>query len=154
VPATWIVRNLPFSSPCRAWLGSCACAGQEIRVKVAIPRFGETVAPCFEYSATIAIFIVRGRKVVDQIDFCLQSREAFDRLRLLRDQGVNTLICGGVQAFFEDALVEIGISVISWVSGNVDDLLRRFLAGELVARDARQRGAGRTTAAAKERLPS
>ncbi len=100
-------------------------------MKLAIPRFGEEVAPCFEYSATIAIFIVERRRIVDQIDFSLQSREALDRVRLLRDQGVDTLICGGVQAFFEDMLVEHGITVISWVSGNVDELLRRFLRGQL-----------------------
>jgi predicted Fe-Mo cluster-binding NifX family protein len=121
-------------------------------LKVAIPRFGEVVAPCFEYSATIAIFTLRGRKVIDQRDFCLQSRDAFDRLRLLRDQQVDTLICGGVQAFFEDALVESGVSVISWVSGSVEDLLQRFLAGDLARRATRQRRAAR--APAKERLES
>ena len=100
-------------------------------MKVAIPRFGELVAPCFEYSATIAIFTVDRRKVVDEKDFCLQSREALDRVRLLRDQGVDMLICGGVHTVFEDMLVENRIPVISWVSGEVDELLKRFLEGEL-----------------------
>ena len=100
-------------------------------MKVAIPRFGEFVAPCFEYSATIAIFTVERRKVVDEKDFSLQSREALDRVRLLRDQGVDALICGGVHTRFEDMLVENGISVISWVSGEVDALLRQYLHGDL-----------------------
>lgn len=100
-------------------------------MKLAIPRFGEEVAPCFEYSATIAIFTVERRRIIDQTDFSLQSREALDRVRLLRDQSVDTLICGGVQAFFEDMLVEHGIRVISWVSGNVDELLRLYLRGQL-----------------------
>ncbi len=100
-------------------------------MKVAIPRFGESVAPCFEYSATIAIFTIRRGKVVEQRDFVLRSREALDRFRLLRDQGVDTLICGGVQDFFEDMLTEHGIRVLSWVSGSVDDLLERFLKGTL-----------------------
>lgn len=100
-------------------------------MRVAIPRFGETVAPCFEYSATIAIFTLAGRTVVEEKDFCLQSRDAVDRLRLLRDQGVDLLICGGVQEFLQDALEESGITVISWVSGSVDDLVRSFVVGEL-----------------------
>lgn len=106
-------------------------------MKLAIPRFGEVVAPCFEYSATIAIFTIERRRIVEQIDFRLQSREALDRVRLLRDQGVSTLICGGVHAFFEHLLVDHGIQVMSWVSGNVDELLRRFLAGELTPGAAR-----------------
>jgi predicted Fe-Mo cluster-binding NifX family protein len=100
-------------------------------VKVAIPRFGEVVAPCFEYSATIAIFTVDRKRILDEQDFCLQSREALDRVRLLRDQGVDTLICGGVHSVFEDMLEENRIQVISWVSGEVDELIRQFLRGGL-----------------------
>ncbi len=101
-------------------------------MKVAIPRYGEQVAPCFEYSATIAIFTIKSRKVMDQMDFTLQSKEALDRVRLLRDQQVDTLICGGVQDSFEDLVIAKGIRVISWVSGNVEDLLELFVRGELV----------------------
>ena len=101
-------------------------------MKVAIPRMGESVAPCFEYCATMAIFTIEDEKVVGQLDFPLHSRLPFDRLRLLRDQEVNTVVCGGVQDFYEDLLRANGIAVISWVSGNVEDLLRLFIRGQLV----------------------
>jgi predicted Fe-Mo cluster-binding NifX family protein len=103
-------------------------------VKVAMPRFGESVAPCFGYSVTITIFTIKRGKVVDQIDFHLQSSDMLDRVRLLRDQQVGTLICGGLQERLEDMLQAKGVRVISWVSGRVDDLLDCFLRGELVAR--------------------
>ena len=106
-------------------------------MKIAIPRFGESVAPCFEYSATIAIFTLRGRKVIDQVDFRLQSHDPFDRVRLLRDQEVQTLICGGVQDRFEDLVRAHGVRVISWVSGSVEDLLDSFLEGTLQPGTAR-----------------
>jgi predicted Fe-Mo cluster-binding NifX family protein len=99
---------------------------------------GEAVAPCFEYCATMAIFTISDRAVSDQIDFPLRSREPFDRVRLLRDQDVDTIICGGVQDHYEDALRASGIEVISWVSGSVDDLLQLFVRGQLVPGD-RQR---------------
>ena len=102
-------------------------------MKVAVPRMGETVAPCFEYCATMAIFTVYEQAVTDQVDFPLRSREPFDRVRLLRDQQVDTIICGGVQDHYEDALRASGIQVISWVSGSVDDLLGLFLRGQLVS---------------------
>jgi len=101
-------------------------------VKVAVPHYKDEVAPCFEYSANIAIFTIRSQKVVDRMEFTLQSRESFDRVRLLRDQRVGTLICGGVQASFEDLLRAGGVRVISWVSGTVDELLQLFIRGELV----------------------
>ncbi len=103
-----------------------------IRVKVAIPRMGESVAPCFEYCATMAIFTVSNAGTVEQVDFPLQSREPFDRVRLLRDQKVDTVICGGMQCFYEDLLKSAGFEVISWVSGAVEELLGLYLRGGLV----------------------
>jgi predicted Fe-Mo cluster-binding NifX family protein len=93
---------------------------------------GEMVAPCFEYCATMAVFTTENGRVVDQVDFHLQSREPFDRVRLLRDQKVDTVICGGMQDIYEDVLRTWGFEVISWVSGNVDDLLDMYLRGRLV----------------------
>ena len=100
-------------------------------MKVAIPRMGETVAPCFEYCATMAIFSVAESGAVEQVDFPLQSREPFDRVRLLKDQKVDTVICGGMQSFYEDLLKASGFEVISWVEGFVDDLLALYIRGEL-----------------------
>ncbi len=102
-------------------------------MKVAIPRMGERVAPCFEYCATMAIFNVAESGVVEQVDFPLQSREPFDRIRLLKDQKVDAVICGGVQSFYEDLLKAGGFQVTSWVSGFVDDLLALFIRGELAS---------------------
>lgn len=106
-------------------------------MKVAIPRFSEAIAPCFEYSATITIFSVEEQRVVDQLDFVLQSRDALDRVRLLRDQGVDVLICGGVGELYEEVVNATGIRVLSWVSGDVDDVLEAYLAGRLVTGAAR-----------------
>ena len=92
---------------------------------------GESVAPCLEYSATIAIFTIEDGRIVDQIDYPIRSRESMDRIRLLRDQQVDIIICGGVQDVYEDLLRATGIELISWASGNTEDLLGRFLRGEL-----------------------
>jgi len=92
---------------------------------------GEVVAPCFEYCCTMAVFTTEGGHIVDQVDFPLRSREPFDRVRLLRDQHVDTVICGGTQDVYEDALLASGFEVISWVSGSVEDLLDMYLRGRL-----------------------
>ncbi len=101
-------------------------------MKIAVPRMGETVAPCFEYCATMAVFTVSGGRVVDQMDFPLRSRDPFDRVRLLRDQEVNTLICGGMEDHYEDLVRASGFQVISWVVGRVEDLLDMYIRGQLV----------------------
>jgi predicted Fe-Mo cluster-binding NifX family protein len=102
-------------------------------VKVAIPRMGEMVAPCFEYSAMMAVYSIEQSRVVDQVDFPLRSRDPLDRVRLLRDQEVDTVICGGMQDIFEDMVRACGFEVISWVSGSVEELLDMYLRGQLVS---------------------
>ncbi len=104
-------------------------------MKVAIPRSGESVAPCFGYCGVMAIFTIAEGLIKEKIDFPLLSRDPFDRVRLLRDQKVDTIICGGVQDTLEASLRANGIQVISWVSGTVDDLLQLFLRGQLVEPD-------------------
>jgi predicted Fe-Mo cluster-binding NifX family protein len=81
----------------------------------------------------MAIFTIAESGEMDQVDFPLRSRDPFDRVRLLRDQKVDTLICGGIQALYEDLLRASGFEVISWVSGLVEDLLSTYLAGDLVS---------------------
>lgn len=108
-------------------------------MRIAIPRMGETVAPCFEYSATMAIFTIEEGSITDQFDFPLHSEDPFDRVRLLRDQEVETIICGGVMEKYEDLLKASRIQVISWVSGPVEYLLNLFLRGQLVPGSGRDR---------------
>jgi len=103
-------------------------------VRLAVPRMGATVAPCLEYSGMMSIYTICDGHVVDQLDFPLRSHDPFDRVRLLRDQEVDTIICGGVQDLIENILRASGITVISWVSGSVGDLLDLYLHGQLVAR--------------------
>ena len=100
-------------------------------MKVAIPRMGEVVAPCLEFSVTITIFTVEEGRVIEQFDFPIRSGEPLDRIRLFRDQQVDTIICGGVQDVFEDLVRASGIQLISWVSGDIEDLLGLFLQGRL-----------------------
>lgn len=109
-------------------------------MKVAITRVGDSIAPRFERSATITIYTIHNRKVVDEIDYPLQSKEAFDRIRLLRDQKVDTLICGGVQMVVENVLEASGIRSISWVSGTVGELLELFVRGQLCSGSGRPGG--------------
>jgi predicted Fe-Mo cluster-binding NifX family protein len=82
----------------------------------------------------MAIFTIEEGSITDQLDFPLRSRDPFDRVRLLRDQEVDTVICGGVMEKYEDLLKASRIQVISWVSGPVEDLLNLFLRGQLVSR--------------------
>ncbi len=113
-------------------------------MKIAIPRFSDDIAPCFEHTAMISLFTIKGNTVVHQVDFPLRSRDPLDRVRLLRDQEVELVICGGVQNVYENLLRASGIDVVSWVTGTVDGLLKDYLEGRL-ALQSDQRQSDKTT---------
>lgn len=101
-------------------------------MKIAVPRFGEYVAPCFGYSSSIVVFTAKNKRIVNEQEFTLSTQWAVDRIRLLRDQEVDVLICGGIQDKFEDIVMANGIRVISWVSGKVENLLDEYLNHKLI----------------------
>ena len=51
---------------------------------------------------------------------------------LLKDSGIDALICGGMGQGAQDALAEAGIEVCAGAEGNTDEAVAAFLAGELV----------------------
>ena len=51
---------------------------------------------------------------------------------LLKDSGIDALICGGMGQGAQDALAEAGIEVCAGASGDADAALEAFLKGELV----------------------
>ena len=51
---------------------------------------------------------------------------------LLKDSGIDALICGGMGQGAQDALAEAGIEVCAGAEGNTDEAVAAYLAGELV----------------------
>ena len=51
---------------------------------------------------------------------------------LLKDSGIDALICGGMGKDAQDALVEAGIEVCAGAEGNTDEAVAAYIAGELV----------------------
>ena len=109
-------------------------------MKVAISRSGELISPAFEHSGSLSVFTIRDGKIIAQTDFSLHSPHVLDRIRLLGDEEVDTLICGGIQRVLEEMVRSRGIHTISWVCGPVVDILKLFMRGLLVGRSECQAG--------------
>lgn len=51
---------------------------------------------------------------------------------ILTEQGVDTLLCGGIGGGAQNALAEAGIQLCGGITGAADEAVRAFLAGTLV----------------------
>ena len=100
---------------------------------VAIPRFQEIVAPCFEVAKYFVVtrFADDGRISRETIQ--CSGCEGFGRVALLRDNRVDVLICGGIKGFYRDMLTTAGVKVIANAGGTVDEILAAYSKGEFGA---------------------
>lgn len=100
---------------------------------VAIPKFGEAVAPCFEVARIFLFARIEGGQIISRKILECKGCEGFGRIQLLRDNEANVLICGGIKGFYRDLLQASGLAVISNVSSGVTDALGEYIAGGLAA---------------------
>lgn len=99
--------------------------------RIAIPKFKDSVAPCFE---TASYFLIhdtgKEEEMASQIINCTGC-EGYGRIRFLQEQEIDVLICNGLKAFYFDLLRSADVTVFDNVSMEVEQALRMYLQGEL-----------------------
>ena len=100
---------------------------------IAIPCFGEEVAPRFETARRIRVWTIDGNRLNNHSEFCVEGmRGPIDRVRLLILHGANVLICNGIDDTYRKMIKERGCKVVQGIAGSVIDALFGFLAEKIV----------------------
>lgn len=102
-------------------------------MKIAIPLFYNRVSPRFDFAPTLLVATIEKNQIVEKREIRLKNYTFSQRSALLRDLGITTLICGGVQGFLTRSLGNQNVQVIAPVAGEVSEVLQRFLEGTLCA---------------------
>ena len=102
-------------------------------MKIAVTYEGGQVFQHFGKTKEFKLYTVENGKVVSS-EILGSGTAGHEALAgVLKDAGVDKLICGGLGGGAQAALKEMGIEVISGASGNTDEAVEKFLAGELVS---------------------
>lgn len=103
-------------------------------MKIAIPVCNDRISTVFE--AAEELLVVDNEPGTNTIRFraaCLQN-SMISRTAQLKILGIDVLICGALTKPVKHRIEAIGIRVISFVRGNVDEVLEAFSKGELADR--------------------
>ena len=100
-------------------------------MKVAIPMFNSRVSPSFDFASNVIVATVNSGAVLHKEKYSLTNLNPMRRSTLLRQHGVNVLICGGISDFTGRLLLGNGIEIIPMVSGEAEDVLNHFVEGNL-----------------------
>ena len=92
-------------------------------IRIAVTAFGSVVSPLFDTAQVLELFeVVEGRtrriENLSLVDLGLQQRIA-----LLAGHRAELLICGAINGHSHDSLLQHGIQVHPWVSGEVSEVM-------------------------------
>ncbi len=98
---------------------------------VALPKFKDNIAPCFEVAHWFLILRCgEAGEISRYLEECIGC-QGFGRIELLREKRVNVLICDGIKTFYADILRASGMVVYSGICGPIDGALDLFFRDRL-----------------------
>lgn len=92
----------------------------------AIPVLRFRVAPVLDWCSRIQIFPEEPSQDNFRQELILPHLEAAQRLQVLLDHGVSTLICGALSAELMRRARDLGITVVSGVAGEVEEVVQSY----------------------------
>jgi predicted Fe-Mo cluster-binding NifX family protein len=100
-------------------------------MKVALPIWEGGLSPVFDVARVLLVVEMHKRKWVHRYEIPFSEEGLLRRVLRVIDLGVDVLICGAISKDMEDQLKARHVTVISWVSGDPDQVLKAYCAGEL-----------------------
>ncbi len=98
--------------------------------KLLIPLFENDVAPRFDLATDVLIVKRRGEELREKV-VVLSRASAEELCKLILNENVNAVVCGGIEEEYRQFLIWKGIEVLDGVMGPVDRVLAVWRAGEL-----------------------
>jgi len=99
--------------------------------RVALPVFKKKVSPVFDTCTRVILVDIENNREIDRKELYLDSLSLTERMTLLLKSGVSVVICGGISDVMEKMIVGKNIDVIGNITGEIETVLKGYLAREL-----------------------
>jgi predicted Fe-Mo cluster-binding NifX family protein len=100
-------------------------------MKIAIPIYENRISPRFDFSPEMWIIDVEGGEVVRQEKLPTAHLNLSQRLEQITSNGVDKVICGGIDSYCQSQLGGRGIDVVQDVIGEAEIVFDLFMKGRL-----------------------
>jgi len=92
-------------------------------MKICLAAYGNRIASLLETSDRLILVHSPDFDKTNLQTIPLYSGSYNEILKILQENGVNTLICGAITACVHDLLQAQNIEIIPWITGNVSDII-------------------------------
>lgn len=98
-------------------------------MKIAMPVWEGRISPLFDVARQLLIVDVEEGREMSRLEISLEEGWPPNRVSQLAESAVEVLICGGISRSLADSLRSAGITVVSQIKGESEQILAAFLNG-------------------------
>ncbi|PAB60419.1 NifB/NifX family molybdenum-iron cluster-binding protein [Anaeromicrobium sediminis] len=100
-------------------------------MKIAIAKDGNMVSGHFGHCEGFEVFNVDGKEIKGREFLQNPGHKPGFLPRYLGEKGMDVIIAGGMGATAQELFAENGVNVVVGASGNLEDVIKRYLDGEV-----------------------
>lgn len=96
-------------------------------MRIAISTFNGKISPRFDVAPGLRLYEIREQKITSEKEISCEGWNDMERVHRLKELRVEILVCGGIPNYLSETLLNNDINVFPWVTGDVQDVLKKFL---------------------------
>jgi len=100
-------------------------------MKIAIPIWNNYVSDVFDLTDQFLLVEIENNNDISRSQVLLKNKSLSRLLGQLKNLEVDVLICGAISRALAKKATTLGIQVLPYVTGSIDDVIQAYLSGEL-----------------------
>jgi predicted Fe-Mo cluster-binding NifX family protein len=112
-------------------------------MNVAITVWENRISPVFDSGRTLLVAEIKGNVLVNSSYLIFDFDHPLELFRMLHAEKVRTIICGAISEGHANMLLAEGFELISFITGDVHQVLKSFIKGDPLGEDFKMPGCGR-----------
>jgi len=101
-------------------------------MKIAIPIWNGFVSSVFDFAHKLLLLDIENGHELNRSEATLIPESVPQRASRLKGLGVDVLICGAISRPLMYMLTGSGIEVLPYITGNIENVLGAYIAGQLI----------------------
>ena len=101
-------------------------------MRIAMPVWRQRISPLLDVAGRFMFVEVENGKAATKWEEEISSNSPWARASRLISSGVDVVMCGALSEALLDMLSGEGVTVVSFLAGDAEEILLKYLAGEMV----------------------
>ena len=101
-------------------------------MRIAISTFNGKISPRFDVAPGLRLYEIQEWEITNEKEISCEGWNDMERVQRLKELGVEILVCGGIPNYLCETLLNNDINVFPWVTGDVQDVLKKFIRKEIL----------------------